>query len=97
MGVETGMATVTKNDRRYEIEVDGTRVGFADYRVDGGVVTIPRTEVVDAYSGRGLAGELVRHALDDVRAQGLTVDPACPYVASWISRHPDYADLLARR
>ncbi len=89
------MANVTKKQDRYEIETHGQTVGHAIYRVDGDVVTMPHTEVDPAFGGRGLAGELVQFALDDVRSQGLKVDPACPYVAKWIDRHPDYQDLLA--
>jgi predicted GNAT family acetyltransferase len=36
---------------------------------------------------------LVRRALDDVRSRELRVVARCPYVKSWIERHPDYADL----
>ncbi|WP_040159216.1 GNAT family N-acetyltransferase [Nigerium massiliense] len=89
------MATVTKKDSRYEIEVDGQRVGLADYSVDGDVVTMPHTEVDKEFGGRGLAGELVQYALDDIRDQGLKVNPVCPYVAKWIQKHPDYSDLRA--
>ena len=33
-------------------------------------------------------------ALDDVRAQGLRVIARCPFFASYIDRHPAYADLV---
>ncbi|HIW90863.1 MAG TPA: N-acetyltransferase [Candidatus Corynebacterium avicola] len=44
------------------------------------------TEVGDDFSGRGLAGVLVREALAETFAQGLTVVPACPYVKSYIEK-----------
>jgi len=47
--------------------------------------------------GRGLAARLVAGALDDIRARGLHVVPICPFVSSYISRHPDYGDLVARK
>ena len=34
-------------------------------------------------------------ALDDARSRGLMVVPSCDYVASYIDKHPAYADLLA--
>ena len=43
----------------------------------------------------GLAGRLVRFCLDDIRAQGLRVDPACPFVAAYIRKNPEYSDLVA--
>ncbi len=45
--------------------------------------------------GAGIAARLARAALDHARAEGLRVVPTCWYVAGWIERHPDYADLLA--
>lgn len=86
---------VRKNEdrRRYEAVVDGEVVGVADYRQADGVVAIPHTEVDPALRGQGVAAELVRAALDDIRAQGASVDPQCSYVADFIRRRPGYADL----
>lgn len=92
------MAETTKNvdENRFEIHVDGKLAGFVDYQVaDLGVIELPHTEVDEAYSGQGLAGQLVQFALDDIRSQGYLVNPICPYVKSWIEKHPDYADLVA--
>lgn len=80
---------------RYELHVDGELRGFADFEVRGDVVVLPRTVIDPAHRGSGLASELVRGALADVRRQGRTVVPACWYVAQYIERHPDEADLLA--
>ena len=80
---------------RYEIVVDGRVVGIADYRADGGAVVFPHTEIDPSMRGRGLAAELVRHALDDVRSTGASVVPLCWYVAQFIDEHPEYQDLVA--
>ena len=29
-------------------------------------------------------------ALDDLARQGATVRPTCPFVASWLDKHPDH-------
>ena len=80
---------------RYEIAVDGTVVGVADYRDDGDTLVFPHTLVEPAWGRQGLAEQLVRFALDDARAQGRRIVPACWYVAEFVDRHPDYAELLA--
>ena len=36
----------------------------------------------------------IKVALDDARSEGKKVVPACSYVADYIDRHPEYADLL---
>jgi predicted GNAT family acetyltransferase len=80
---------------RYELLVDGEVVGVADYRADGDVWTFPHTVIDRARRGQGLGAELVRGALDDVRARGATVVPRCWYVAEFVDEHPEYRDLLA--
>ena len=66
---------------RYELEVDGGRVGLVTYRMRHGVVELLHTEVDPDHQGEGLAAVLVRAVLDDARARGLPVLPFCPYVA----------------
>lgn len=81
---------------RYEAAVDGRVAGFAAYAdTDQGVRVFTHTEVEPAYGGRGVGGALVRGALDDVRARHLAARPLCPFIAGWIDRHPEYADLVA--
>lgn len=81
---------------RFEVTVDGRFAGEAHYALRDGVATFDHTEVLPEFGGRGIAGRLVRHALDEVRAAGeWTVVPVCPYVTRWLHAHPEYADLLA--
>ena len=79
---------------RYEIHVDGELAGFAEYRLEEGLIAFTHTEVDDAFEGQGLAGELVTFALGDARARGLAVHPFCPYVRSFIAKHPEHLDLV---
>jgi len=80
---------------RYELRAGDELVGFIDYRLHGDVIRLIHTEVPEAFSGQGHASTLARAALDDARSRGLTVRPDCPYVASYIEKHPEYADLVA--
>ena len=81
---------------RYEIR-DGERVlGLAAYERRGDTVVFTHTEVDPDAGQSGLGSTLVRAALDQVRAQGGSVVPRCPFVRGWIDRHPDYVDLLVR-
>jgi predicted GNAT family acetyltransferase len=82
---------------RFEARIGADLVGFSAYERRGNVVVFTHTEVDDAHEGEGVGGELARAALDDVRRRGLRVIARCPFVAAWIQRHPDYADLLAHR
>ena len=79
---------------RYELDVDGGQA-LAFYRLADGVMTITHTEVPAALRGRGLGSEMMRGVLANVRTQKLKVVPACPFVAAYIKRHPEFEDLLA--
>lgn len=83
---------------RFEIAL-GEALAVCEYRLDdsGGqrVLTLHHTEVPAALQGRGVAGDLVAAALAWARAEGLKVRPTCSYVAAYMQRHPDTADLLA--
>ena len=92
----TPETTYAQDARRYEARVDGTLGAFADVIPTEELVAFTHTEVLPAYEGQGVAGALVRAALDDVRASGRMVLAVCPYVDGWIRRHPDYDDLRYR-
>jgi uncharacterized protein len=79
---------------RFEITGDGTRAGLVAYRTAPGRITFTHTEIGDAFEGRGLGSTLIRAALDAARERGLAVRPVCPFVRSYIARHPDYVDLV---
>lgn len=79
--------------KRFEVALDG-KLAFSKYLLAGNKLIIEHTEVPVELEGRGIAGRIVRTALDYVRAQGLKVLPLCPYAKAWIGRHPEYRDLL---
>jgi hypothetical protein len=98
---EAAEPVITDNpqESRFEILVGGERAGLALYHLRGQVMSVTHTEVDDRFQGLGLAGKLARAVLDQARERGLAVLPYCPYIRSWIARHPEYADLVpaARR
>ena len=80
---------------RYEIEVDGEIAGFMAYRRAPGLVDLVHTDVAPKWEGKSVGAELVKGALDDLRARALKVRATCPFVAAYIRRHPEYGDLVA--
>jgi predicted GNAT family acetyltransferase len=80
---------------RYELRLDGERVGSADYRVSDGVMTIPHVETELVHRGKEFAARLMAGVLDDVRARELTVQPTCSYAAAYMRRRPETHDLIA--
>lgn len=80
-------------DRRYEARVGDDLAGTAAYIRTPEVIAFIHTEVGEAYEGRGIGSALARTALDDARTQGLRVLAICPFIAGWLTRHPEYDDL----
>jgi predicted GNAT family acetyltransferase len=93
--VEADMELDIQHNRgaqRFEVEVEGVQC-VLDYQLADGGMAITHTVVPSAAGGRGVAGELVRTALDYARMKGWKVAPLCSYADAWMARHPDYADL----
>jgi len=79
---------------RFLVTVDGEDVGYIEYRMGPGVRSFMHTIVDRRFEGRGLATKLVTYALDATRAEGLRVEPYCPFTRGYIKRHPEYLDLV---
>ena len=89
--------TVRENAERsrYEgVDDSGAVAGFVTYRRRGDRVVFQHTEVDDAYEGQGIGSTLAKAVLDAAREDRLRVVPSCPFIKSYIDRHPEYADLV---
>jgi hypothetical protein len=88
--------TITDNAaaNRFEMDVEGA-TAFVLYGRAEGVITLLHAEVPAQLEGRGVGGRLVRATLDAVRREGLKVVPRCSFVAAYIRRNPEYADLVS--
>jgi predicted GNAT family acetyltransferase len=80
--------------QRFELVAEGHTSLLAYHRTPG-VISFDHTEVPPQLEGQGIAAKLTRAALDFARAEKLRVVPACSYVAAFIRKNAEYADLLA--
>lgn len=77
--------------QRYELDTEhGTAI--AVYRQQGDRRVFVHTETPPQDEGKGIASRLVKAALDDSKASGFKIVPACSFVVSYVSRHPQYRD-----
>ena len=82
------------SEHRFELHDDGKLAGFARYVRRPGRIFFVHTEIDPAFEGRGLGSQLASAALDATRATGERIVPLCPFIASYVERHPEYADLV---
>ncbi|MCZ8063036.1 GNAT family N-acetyltransferase [Silanimonas sp.] len=83
---------------RFDARLEGHRgeLRYVRREVEGrSVMVIPSVVVDRAIEGRGVAGVLTRAALEWAGAEGLHVEPVCPYVDAWMRRHPEFNGLRA--
>jgi predicted GNAT family acetyltransferase len=78
---------------RFEIVI-GDQTAFLTYHIKQKVASLIHTEVPPALRGKRVGDALASAVLNYARDQGLTVKPYCPFAAGFISRHPEYADLV---
>jgi predicted GNAT family acetyltransferase len=95
MPVELDKLQVIHNpgERRFEVTVDGYPSKL-DYILDGKNFVITHVGVHPELRGMGVAGKIVEVSLAYAKENNLRVIPMCSYAASFIRKHPEYAELL---
>jgi predicted GNAT family acetyltransferase len=95
---EQSAASVSRNEsaHRYEATLDGAPAGFIDYKVRDGQVLLIHTETDPAFAGRGVGTALAVGALSDLRARGMKAVVWCPFIKSYLAKHPgEWDDVVA--
>ena len=93
---EQAAVTVHRNDENhhYEATLDGQVAGFVQFRERADRVILIHTETDPAFEGRGVGSALARAALDDIRARGRHAVLECPFITTYVARHPEYQNLV---
>jgi predicted GNAT family acetyltransferase len=86
-------ATVTAQQQRYTIAVEGKTAGHADYADRGEQRVFYHTVVDPEFGGRGLATILLEEALDAARDDGKRIVPVCSMVETVLKKHPEFDDI----
>lgn len=69
-------------------------VGFAAYRWHGDTLVLDHTVVRPEHEGKGIGSALARGTLDALRERAVPVVAVCPFMAAYVRRHPEYADMV---
>ena len=82
------------DQQRFELVEQG-HLAFAEYRIEGDVITFTHTIVPASLQGMGVGSRLIEGALSEVRRRGLKVRATCTFVAAYLARHPEWQDIKA--
>lgn len=87
--------TETETKGSYYFEQEGSKVAEMTYsRAGTDRIIIDHTEVSEDQKGMGLGEKLVRRAVDDARAKGISVIPLCVFARSVFDKNPELRDVL---
>lgn len=79
---------------RFELYGDDELIGKLVYSERPGLRALIHTEVTPEHNGKGLAGKLVRFALEQAQKNDTAVLPFCEYVSAFIDRHDEFSNLV---
>jgi predicted GNAT family acetyltransferase len=82
-----------KTFHRFAVHLDAATALLA-YKEEGDTLYLVHTEVPAAMEGKGIGGQLAKAGLEYARQNGLKVVARCPFVVSYLQRHPEYNDLV---
>lgn len=83
-----------KQLQQFELNIHG-HVALIAYEQQDGALALTHTEVPEALEGKGIGSVLVEKTLRHVEALGQKIIPLCPFVQSYLKRHPEWSRIVA--
>lgn len=90
-------ANITENARlqRFELLIANGMIAAAYYRIEDGRVVLIHTEVPFEFSGQGIITTVAHGTLALLGQSGRQAILQCPFMSRFLSRHAEYADIVA--
>ena len=82
-----------EGENRFEFNIDGA-IALINYIKNNRVYYLVHTEVPEELQGKGIAGILVDKTLNYIENGGFKMMPFCPYIQSYLKRHPEWEKLV---
>ncbi|TGE03782.1 GNAT family N-acetyltransferase [Hymenobacter fodinae] len=82
-------------DQQFELVVSGL-TAFLEYQLHHEFLTLIHTEVPVIMQNQGVGSALVEKVFQRSAEHHLTIIPLCPFVVSYLRRHPEWYRLVAR-
>ena len=85
-----------KELNRFEVHEEG-EIGFLEYEADENYIALLHTEVPGDIGGKGIAQALAGHAFNFAKEKKLKVLVYCPFVSTYVKRHPELNELIGKK
>ncbi|QEC70088.1 N-acetyltransferase [Panacibacter ginsenosidivorans] len=79
--------------QQFEVSMDN-ELAFLQYRFYKDDIALMHTDVPDTLGGKGIASALAVHALEWAKEHQKKIIVYCPFVASYLKKHPEYDYLV---
>lgn len=89
------LETESETKGSFYIEQEGHKLAEMTYSKAGPEkIIIDHTEVDDSLRGQGVGVQLVHHAVEYARSQGIKILPLCPFAKATLLRHKEWQDVI---
>ena len=83
-----------KEKKRFEVEVEN-KLALIEYIRAEDKMYLTHTEVPSELEGKGIASSMAKQVLQQIKDEDLKLVPLCPFIASYVKRHPEWKEILA--
>lgn len=80
--------------KQFELSVEGFTARI-EYMIMANKIFLTHTEVPRALEGKGVGSKIVKLAFEEIEKRGLKLIPLCPFVAKYLTKHPEWKKILA--
>ena len=91
------MITVIKDNtekKQFELEAEG-HTARIEYIIMANKIFLTHTEVPAEMEGKGIGSKIVKLAFEEIEKRKLKLIPLCPFVAKYLTKHPEWKRILA--
>ena len=86
---------INSDRHRFELAIEG-HTAFITFDLDGKTIELIHTEVPSELGGKGVGPAIAEKALEYAKSHGYSVIPSCPFIQSYVKRHPEWEAIVAR-
>ena len=80
--------------KQFELSVEGF-TARVEYMIMSNKIFLTHTEVPRELEGKGVGSKIVKLAFEEIEKRGLKLIPLCPFVAKYLTKHPEWKKILA--